>query len=121
MSGDNSDKDQKLLDRINSMKSASEDQISQYKDRWSKNIKLLKGIFPEDERYQSKVRKRSKIFFRKIWATRWRILASLYNAFMRDLDAFKKDCDIILANRLDDAIEDIRDKVYTRDLFGNDS
>jgi UDPglucose 6-dehydrogenase len=40
---------------------------------------------------------------------------------IRDLDAFKKDCDIILANRLDDAIEDIRDKVYTRDLFGNDS
>jgi UDPglucose 6-dehydrogenase len=40
---------------------------------------------------------------------------------IHDLDVFKNDCDIILANRLDDAIEDIRDKVYTRDLFGNDS
>jgi hypothetical protein len=89
MSGDNSGKDQDLLDKINSMKSSSEDQISQYHDRWAKNIKLLKGIFPEDEATRSKVRKRSKIFFRKIWASRWRILSSLYNAFMRDLDAFK--------------------------------
>ncbi|MDP2580146.1 nucleotide sugar dehydrogenase [Shimia thalassica] len=36
----------------------------------------------------------------------------------RDIDAFKSDVDLIIANRIDDIIKDVSDKVFTRDLFG---
>jgi UDPglucose 6-dehydrogenase len=39
---------------------------------------------------------------------------------VNDIERFKKSCDTILANRLDPVLEDCRDKVYTRDLFGRD-
>ncbi|SEQ76609.1 UDPglucose 6-dehydrogenase [Loktanella sp. DSM 29012] len=39
---------------------------------------------------------------------------------IRDLDAFKARCDLIVANRLTDDIADVSDRVFTRDLFGND-
>ncbi|HLS29254.1 MAG TPA: UDP binding domain-containing protein, partial [Flavobacteriaceae bacterium] len=37
-----------------------------------------------------------------------------------DLESFKKQADLIIANRLTPDIEDVREKVYTRDLFSND-
>lgn len=47
--------------------------------------------------------------------------SSFFNStVMTDLEAFKNKSDIIIANRLTDDIMDVRDKVYTRDLFGND-
>jgi len=39
---------------------------------------------------------------------------------INDLEAFKLESDVIVANRLDDEIKEVREKVYTRDLFSRD-
>ncbi len=46
---------------------------------------------------------------------------TFYNsAVIHDLDEFKRRCDVIIANRRSAVLQDVADKIYTRDIYGRD-
>jgi len=44
-----------------------------------------------------------------------------HSKVVNDLESFKQQSDIIVANRISDELRDVEDKVVSRDLFGHDS
>jgi len=85
------EKELNTLKKLQAWKEESK-QIRTAKDsRVAKNLKLVKGIFRNGENTTSRVRGKNKTFFRKIWATTWRLTATMYQAFMKDPETFRVD------------------------------
>ena len=45
---------------------------------------------------------------------------SLNTQVIKNLNEFKSIADVIIANRIVDELDDVVDKIFTRDLFGTD-
>lgn len=111
-----------LLNRMQAWKSESANFRAQYDQIWVQNLKIYRGIFDDSEVTKSRMRGRSKIYYRKVWATVWRLTASFYNAFLRDPNTFKIEGrgpeDVHKAEVLQKIVEYRRDRMFrTQSLF----
>lgn len=79
------------LQRLADQKAISENLRKSHEQRWVRSTKVCKGIFQDQdaESTVSKVRNRNKIYFRKVWASLWRLVAAMYQAFLKDPDNFR--------------------------------
>lgn len=57
--------------------------------RAARNLRLMKGVPVEEEATRSRVTGKNKIYFRKIWSTAVRLLASMFQAYLQDKNKFK--------------------------------
>lgn len=111
-------------EKVKQFHTDSKKHLDVYHERWASNTRLMKGIWDQNEKSKSTVRNRSKLFFRKIWSTVWRLTASLYNAYLRDPDQVKitgrmgNDDDVHKAGVLQVMVEYYRDRMFrVYDLF----
>ena len=44
-----------------------------------------------------------------------------HSRVIKDIDQFKKASDVIIANRFENILDDVKEKVYTRDIFNSDN
>ncbi len=79
-----------LADEILAYRSASTRYREQtLEPQWSRALRLLKGIPLEEESSISKTRGKSKIYFRKVWSSAIRLLATFHQAFLQDKKRFR--------------------------------
>lgn len=112
------DTDRELLQQIGRWKTDSENQMRMQHQRWAKNTRLVKGIFESDEVTRSKVRNRSKLYWRKIWASNQRLLASMYQAYLKEPDCIKIEArlerNVARAKVLTEMVKYRRDVMYAK-------
>jgi hypothetical protein len=112
-----------LMQWLINMGTAADLERDRYEYRAARNMRLVKGLPVEDQSIVSNVRKRRKLYFRKIWSAGYRILASFYQAFLQDLNQVKfegrdEDKDPAAAKVLQKLVEYYRDRLMrTRSLF----
>lgn len=83
-------KDPDLIEKLRAYRTESTGYREQVLEpKWSKSLRLLKGIPIEEESSRSKVRGKHKIYFRKVWSSAIRLLASFHQAFLQDKNRFK--------------------------------